>query len=169
MLQLPLRSRWFATAVHLGLWLLLALTLARLGGTSLPYTETAAFTAPAQSIVPVGRITGLFDSASHARRSAPAGEASAFATAYFVPPAPPAPTTRKLEITYLGFYQTGDDPRRVFIKADNALRVSGMGDQIAPNLYVAAAAMQTLTMTNAAAETNVFGLNVKKAVEVPLR
>jgi hypothetical protein len=74
-----------------------------------------------------------------------------------------------VEITYLGYYQTGDDPRRVFLKMDDALFVSAIGDQVATNLFVSEAGLQTLTLTNSAAQTNVLTLNAKKTVEVPIR
>jgi len=169
MLRQTLGSRWLATATHLGLWTLLAAALIRLGGASPQYVETTSHTSPAQSPVPVGRLEHVFDSAPDSKPAVPPGVASAFATSHFVPPPPPPPTTRKVEVTYLGFYQTGDDPRRVFVKLDQALLVSMIGGQIATNLFVSEAAMQTLTLTNSAAQTNVLTLNVKKIVEVPIR
>ena len=169
MLNQTLRSRWFATFVHVGLWTLLAVALIRLGSASSQYLETTSHTSPAQNPVPVARLEHLFDALSGSKPAPAPGRPSAFATTHFVPPAPPPPTTRKVEITYLGFYQTGDDPRRVFVKTDEALLVSTIGGQIATNLFVAEVALQTLTLTNSAAQTNVLTLNVKKVVEVPIR
>ena len=169
MLNQTLRSRWFTTFIQIGLWMLLAVALIQLGSTSPEYLETTSHTSPAQNPVPVARLEHLFDVLPGSKLSPVLGGTSAFATTYFVPPAPPPPTTRKVEITYLGFYQTGDDPRRVFLKTDAALLVSAIGGQIATNLFVADASMQTLTLTNSAAQTNVLTLNVKKVVEVPIR
>jgi hypothetical protein len=169
MLNQTLKSRWFATGVHIGLWTLLAVALIRLGSASPPYLETTSHTSPAQNPVPVARLDHLFDSVPGTKPAPALDGQSAFATTYFVPPAPPIPTTRKVEITYQGFYQTGADPRRVFLKMDDALLVSTIGAQIATNLFVAEAAMQTLTLTNSAAEINVLKLNEKKVVEVPIR
>jgi hypothetical protein len=169
MLNQTLKSRWFTTFVHVGLWALLAVALIMLGGGSLPYLETVSHTSPAQSPVPVARLERLFDSLPALPLSNAPGVSSAFATTYFVPAPPPQPTTRKVEITYLGYYQTGDDPRRVFLKMDDALFVSAIGDQVATNLFVSEASLQTLTLTNSAAQTNVLTLNAKKTVEVPIR
>jgi hypothetical protein len=169
MVNQTLKSRWLTTLVHLGLWALLVVALVKLGGTSPPYLETSSYTAPAQSPVPVARLDRLFDSLPAAQAAAAPGAPSSFATTYFVPPPPPPPTTRKVAITYLGYYQTGDKPRRVFLNLDEALYVSSMGDQIATNLFVAEAGMQTLTLTNTAAQTNVLTLNAKKVLEVPIR
>lgn len=169
MLNQTLKSRWFATSVHLGLWTLLAVALIKLSGASPPYLETSAFTSPAQSPIPVARLDRLFDALPAAVPTNSPGTPSSFATTYFVPPAPPPPTTRKVAITYLGFYETGDGPRRVFLNLDNALHVSSIRDQIATNLFVAEASLQTLTLTNSAAQTNVIKLNEKKVIEVPIR
>jgi hypothetical protein len=74
-----------------------------------------------------------------------------------------------VEITYLGYYETGNARRRVFLKMDEALQVCSLGDQIATNLFVSEAALQRLTLTNSAGQTNVLTLNAKKVVEVPIR
>ena len=169
MLNQTLKSRWFVTFVHVGLWALLAVALIKLGGSSPPYLETLAYTSQVQSPVPVARLERLFDSLPAVTPMTNSAIPSSFATTYFVPPAPPPPTTRKVAITYLGFYQTGDKPRRVFLNMDEVLHVSAIGDQIATNLFVAEAALQTLTLTNSAAQTNVLTLNAKKVVEVPIR
>ena len=169
MLNQTLKSRWFVTFVHVGMWTLLALVLIRLGGAPAIYLETTSHTSPAQSLVPVGRLDHLFDSVPGTNPAAAPGGQSAFATSHFVPPVPPPPTTRKVEITYQGYYQTGGDPKRVFLKMDEAMVVSIIGAQIATNLFVAEAALQTLLLTNSAAQTNLLKLNEKKVVEVPIR
>ena len=169
MLNQTLRSRWFATVMHAGLWTLLAVALIQLGSALPEYLETTSHTSPAQSPVPVARLEHLFDSLPGSIPAPESGGQSAFATTHFVPPKPPPPTTRKVEITYQGFYQTGEDPRHVFVKIDETLLDSTIGGQIATNLFVADAAMMTLTLTNSAAQTNVLTLNTKKVVEVPLR
>lgn len=169
MLQQTLKSRWLTTLVHVGLWTLLVLALVKLGGRSLPYLETVSHTSPPQNPVPVARLERVFDTLPDAKPLNAPDASSAFATTYFVPPPPPPPTTRKVEITYLGYYQTGNDGRRAFLKMDEALLVSSIGDQIATNLFVSEAALQRLTLTNSAGQTNVLTLNAKKVVEVPIR
>jgi hypothetical protein len=169
MVNQTLKSRWFATGVHLGLWALLAAVAIKLGGASQPYLETASHTTPPHSPVPVARLDRLFESLPAAKAATNSGMPSFFATTYFVPPPPPPPTTRKVAITYLGFYQTGELRRRVFLNLDEVLQVCSLGDQIATNLFVAEANVQSAILTNSAAQTNVLMLNAKKVVEVPLR
>jgi hypothetical protein len=171
MLIQTLKSRWFATVLHGALWLLLALAVLRLRGSSPRFLETTSHTSPAQSPVPVARLEKLFTPESESRPK-PTGETnnpSPFATRHFIPPTPAPPTTRKVELTYQGFYQTGEDPKHVFLQVDSALVVSLVGGRIATELFAADAAMQTLTLTNLAGQTNVLMLNTKKTVEVPVK
>lgn len=171
MLSQTLKSRWFTTVLHAGLWLLLALAVLRLRGTSPHFLETTSHTSPAQSPVPVARLETLFAPESGTKHAGETNSLSPFATRYFTPPVTPVvpPTTRKVQLTYQGFYQTGDDPKHVFLQVDSALVVSLVGGRIATELFIADAAMQTLTLTNLAAQTNVLTVNTKKIVEVPVK
>jgi hypothetical protein len=169
MLTQTFKSRWFVSVLHAGLWLLLALAVLRLRGTSPPFLETTSHTSPAQSPVPVTRLENLFAPGSWPKTAGETNSLSPFATRHFIPPTPSPPTTRKIELTYQGFYQTGEDPKHVFLQVDSALVVSLVGGRIATDLFVADAALQTLTLTNLAAQTNVLTLNAKKTVEVPVK
>lgn len=171
MLTQTFKSRWFVTVLHTGLWLLLALAVLRLRGTSPHFLETTSHTSPAESPVPVARLEALFAPESWPKHAGETNSLSPFATRYFTPPVTPVvpPTTRKVELTYQGFYQTGDDPKHVFLQVDSALVVSLVGGRIATELFIADAAMQTLTLTNLAAQTNVLTVNTKKIVEVPVK
>lgn len=166
-----IKGRWFASVLHACLWVLLALMVLRLRGTSPPFHETTSHTSPAHTLVPVARLEHLFASDQWPNLAGETNSLSPFGTRHFIPPVTPvaAPTTRKVELTYQGFFQTGNDPQRVFIKVDDALMLSQLGGQIATNLFVANATMQSLTLTNLAAQTNVLTLNTKKILEVPIR
>ena len=82
---------------------------------------------------------------------------------------PPPPTTRKIEVTYQGFYQTGEGPKQTIFKLGDAFLVAPVGAQIATSLFVADATMQALTLTNLAAQTNIVPLNMKKEIVVPIQ
>ncbi len=84
-------------------------------------------------------------------------------------PPPPPPTTRKIEVTYQGFYQTGDGPKQTIFKLGEAFLVAPIGARIATNLFIAEATMQALTLTNLAAQTNILPLNAKKELVVPIQ
>ena len=44
-----------------------------------------------------------------------------------------------------------------------------VGGMVTTNLFVVDAAMQSLTLTNTAAQTNLLGLNARQVIEVPLK
>lgn len=169
MFNQTIKSRWFVSALHAGLWLLLALAVLRLRGTSPHFLETTSHTSPAQTPVPVARLENLFAPELWPKYARDTNSPSPFATRHFIPPPPPPATTRKVEVTYHGFYQTDEDPKHVFLQVDSALVVTLVGSRIATELFVADATMQALTLTNAVAQTNVLSVNTKKVLEVPVK
>jgi hypothetical protein len=167
MFNQTIKSRWFVSVLHAGLWLLLALAVLRLRGTSPHFLETTSHTSPAQTPVPVTRLENLFAPELWPKYGSDTN--SPFATRHFIPPPPPPTTTRKVEVTYQGFYQTDPDSKHVFLQVDGALVVTLVGSRIATELFVADATMQALTLTNATAQTNVLAVNTKKVLEVPVK
>src|SRR5262245_54018144 len=114
-----LRSRSFAVCVHVGLWLLLYLAVRSFGGGSPIFRDSVPLAAPAQSPAPVAKLEKLFSPGIWPRTIIDTNLASPFFTKYFIPaPTPPVPppTTRKIEITYLGFYETAGSPKHVIVK-----------------------------------------------------
>jgi hypothetical protein len=164
-----IRSRWFAGCVHAGLWLLLYLAVTHLGGRVPEVRDANAAAAALQSPAPVGGLERLFAPEAWPRSLVDTNALNPFFTRYFVPPAPPPPTTRKIEVTYQGFYQTGEGPKHTMFKLGEAYQVAPIGARIATNLFIADATMQALTLTNPAAQTNILPLNVKKELEVPIQ
>jgi hypothetical protein len=97
---------------------------------------------------------------------------SAFGTRHFVPPptpAPPAPTTRKVELTYQGFYLTEEGVKQVMVKMGEAFLVVPEGAKLTANLHTVQAAVMSLILTNEAGNTNLLPLNKQQAVEVPIK
>jgi hypothetical protein len=168
-----LRSRWFAGCVHAGLWLLLYLAVIHLGGQSPAFRENDTFTSPPESPAPVAKLEALFSPGIWPKPLAGASIANPFVTSHFVPapvpPPPPPATTTKIELTYLGFYQTTNGPKQAVCKFFNTFVVSPIGARVASNLFVAQATMQMLTLTNPAAQSNLLTMNKKQEIEVPLR
>jgi len=172
MLSETLRSRWFSGCVHAGLWLLFLLVMTRIGGQRPDFQEArpdpAAVTAP----VPVGKLENLFVPANWSNLAPETGSLNPFITSYFQPPTkppPPSPTTRRIQLTYQGFYQTGNAPRRAVIRFGDALVDVPVGDTVTPTLFVASVTATNLTLTNSAAQTNLLVLNTKKEIEIPIR
>jgi hypothetical protein len=164
-----LRSRWLTWGVHVCLWLLLYLAVIHTGGKTPELTEASASPPPPLSVVPVGRIDSLFSPGQWATPLARTKGLNPFLTDHFVPPsAPPPPTTKKIDATYQGFFQTADGPRQAIVKIGDAFLVTQVGSAVVTNQFVADATMQTLTLTNAA-QTNTLPLNVKRELEVPIK
>ncbi len=165
------RSRGFAWFVKAGLWCLLYLAIADIGGKAPDYALAAASSQPSQSIAPVARLGPLFASIPPPPWSALAlGETNnPFYTRYFVPVSPAPPTTRKIEVTYQGFYEAGEGPKCAVVKVGDTFVVGRVGSSLATNVFVADATLQSLTVTNRAAQPTVLPLNVKKEIEVPIK
>jgi len=172
MLNETLRSRWFSACLHAGLWLLLLFAVLGIGGRQPLFREAEADPLAVVTPVPVAKLENLFASTNWLKQIVEPASQNAFATTHFIPPvvpAPPPPTTRKVEITYQGYYETVGGPRRVMLQVADKLSSIPVGQSVISNLWVAEAIFQTLTLTNSANQTNLLTLNVKKEVEVPLK
>ena len=164
-----LRSRWFVAGVHAGLWLLLYLAVTNLGGKAPDFRDADAVATPPQSPAPVAGLERLFSPGVWPKSLSDTNRLNPFVTRYFIPPAPLPPTTRTIEVTYQGFYQTGAGPKNTIFKLGDAFLVAPIGARIATNLFIAEATMQALTLTNLAAQTNILPLNAKKEIVVPIQ
>ncbi|HEX5219078.1 MAG TPA: hypothetical protein VFZ59_05875 [Verrucomicrobiae bacterium] len=176
-----LRSRGFVIGLHAGLWLLLALVIVGSGFSRHfpPYRESSTNAAIATAPVPVAQLEALFTPAK-ATELVVASQLDLFATTYFVPrtpppaaptkPAPPPPpTTWKVELTYHGFYRSGDGPKNALLRVGDKLVSIPVGSMVVTNLFIVDAVTPRLTLTNTAVQTNVLPLNVKQTIEVPLK
>lgn len=164
-----MRSRQFALLVHVALWSLLIVAVLGMSGTMPPFTEAESFSNPPQSPVPAARLAQLFTPGNSPKSVINTNTLDPFYTRHFIPPQPPAPTTRKFELTYQGFYQSEGGMKQTMIKIGDSFVVTPVGGRVLSNLFAANATMQTLLLTNPAAGTNLLTLNAKKEVEVPIR
>src|SRR5262245_43769246 len=101
-----IRSRWLAGVMHVGLWILLYLALTGLRGPSPGFRVADHSNAPLKSVVPMDKIDSVF-AAPWPRLKPGTNELNPFVTTYFTPPVvlpTPAPTTRKIQLEYHGFY-----------------------------------------------------------------
>jgi hypothetical protein len=169
LLKRTLRHRWFISGVHACLWLLLYLAVTNLGGRAREYHAVDVALSPLQSPAPVAGLVGLFSPTVWSKSLYDTNLLNPFFTRYFVPPAPPPPTTRKIEVTYHGFYQSGDGAKQAIFKLDQAYGAAPIGARIANDLYIANAVIQALTLTNHTAETNIVPLNAKKEITIPIQ
>jgi hypothetical protein len=167
-----LRSRWFAAFIHAGLWVLVFLAAVGLAGKMPDVREQEAFSTPPQDPVPVAKLAPLFGSDLWPKFPTGTNYLGAFYTRYFVPvpaPALPAPTTRKFELIYQGFYGTSDGPKQTVVGIGDGFIIAPIGGRVISNLFVSDASYQALVLTNTTSQTNVLLLNTKKEVEVPIK
>jgi hypothetical protein len=169
-LNQAIRSRWFAACVHVGLWVLLYLALMNLGGRAPEVRDAGTGPSTPQFLAPVAGLERLYAEAGWPKPLLGTNASDPFFTRYFVPPAPPPPpTTRKIYVTYQGFYQISDGPMTtIFIKLDDAFQMAPIGARVATNLFLAGATMQALTLTNLTGQTNILPLNAKTELVVPI-
>ncbi|HTL59204.1 MAG TPA: hypothetical protein VL361_26260 [Candidatus Limnocylindrales bacterium] len=166
-----LRGRPFAVGVHVSLWLLLGLVMFKVGGKAPDFRDSDSFSAPPQNLAPVTTLGSLFASVQWPTSASGEGP-SPFFTRYFVPvpsPEPPPPTTRKIEVTYQGYFQAEGSPKTAILKVGDTFVAAAVGSALETNYFVADATMQTLTLTNQAAQTTLLPLNSKKEIEVPIK
>lgn len=180
MLTETLRTRWFSACLLAGLCVLLLLAVLGGGrGDHQPQLQEA-MTRPGAAItpIPVARLKLLFAVTNQSGIVTNPAALDLFKTSHFLPalqppvkplPAPPPPTTQKVELTYQGYYQTGDGPKFVLLKLGEKLVRIPLGGLVVTNLFVVDAALKTLTLTNTAVQTNILNLNAKQVVEVPLK
>ena len=154
--------------VHAGLWLLLYLAITNLSGKAPEFRDAVAVANPPQSPAPVAGLERLFSPGIWPKSLIDTNRLNPFFTPYFIPPAPPPSTTRKIEVTYQGFYQTGDAPKHIIFKLGDAFKVATVGARIATNIFIAEATMQAMILTNLSAQTNILPLNTKKEIVVPI-
>jgi len=165
-----LRSRWLAGVVHAALWLLLYLAVAGIGGRAPVYREADGSQPPPQTPEAIRRLDRLF--AATPPRPADSNAPNAFFTRHFIPapaPTPPPPTTRKIELVYQGFFTADNGAPQTMVKLGEKYLITPAGSNLTANLFVAQAAVLSLTLTNPAGQTNLLPLNVKKEVEVPIK
>jgi hypothetical protein len=168
-LKKTLRSRWFVVGVHASLWFLLYLAASTLRGKVPDYREANSVSSTPQSPAPVAGLQRLFSPGVWPKSLNDTNLTNPFFTRYFVPPPPPPPTTRKIDVTYQGFYQNGTGPKMAIFKLDDAFTVAPIGSTIAIGLSIADVTVQALTLTNLTAQTNIVPLNAKKEIIVPLK
>ncbi len=166
-----LRSRWFAVSVHIGLWFLLFVAVTKFGGKAPVYRDAVALSSPAQSPAPVGKLERLSTPGIWPTILKDTNAVSLFFTKHFIPPLtppPPKPTTRKIDITYLGFSDAEGSARLVYFKLADAIEVKAVGAHVTTNWFIGGAAFQSLSLTNLAAQSTLVPLNEKKQIEVPI-
>lgn len=167
-----LRSRSFAVGVHAALWVLLILVIIKVGGKAPDFRDAESSPTAPRTVAPIPKLVQLFEPAQWPGPLPSTEGSSPFFTRYFVPvasPTAPPPTTKKIEVTYQGYFETSDGPRNAVIKVADVFMVIPVGGSVATNFFVGEASMQSLTLTNPTAPPTILPLNSKKEIEVPVK
>jgi len=166
------KSRFVAGALILGLAVLLFFAVAGLGS-RLPAFPSGKYPIIGSIVdAPLEQIDALQNVSSWPRLDAKQNTSNPFFTMHFQPPPPPPPpkpaTSRKVDLTYQGFFETPVGGRHAFVKVGDGLVVGPAGTKVVADLMVKEMNLRTLTMTNQSAQTNLLEFNQKKTIEVPM-
>lgn len=162
------RDCWIAIALLAGLLGLVALVLRDYGVRLPEFPTTSTRSIPMLQPLSTNEFARLFPTEPATITRQDPKLSSPFFTAHFQPPQPKPPTTRKVNMTYLGLTESADGRRRAFLRIDQEIRITSVGESIIADLAVADMDLRSLSLTNSAAETNLLQFKVSKAVEVPI-
>lgn len=84
-------------------------------------------------------------------------------------PPPPPPTTRKVEVTYRGFFETSVGVRRAVVQVADQQVLAGRGDKVVGDYLAGEIELRHLTLTNAAGQSVRFEFAKAQPIEVPAK
>jgi hypothetical protein len=168
MLRAVERDRWIALLLLAGLVALLVMAIQQLG-VGIPEFPVAASRSPTSDApVPVGRLKDLFVAARVPPLGVGTNAPGAFHTTQFQPPPPKPPTTRKVDLTYLGYVKSASGEKRAYVRVGETNFIGPVTSNVVADLTVVEIGLRTLVLTNQAAQTNVLQFRTLKSVEVPV-
>jgi hypothetical protein len=167
MLKSVERDRWIAALLLIGLVVLLGFVV-RHFGVDIPEFPASHRRPPAPTaVVPIGRLDALDSLFKVPQLWRPTNPVTPFYTTHFQPPPPKPPTTRKVDLTYVGHFRASGGERRAYVRVGDNLFVGPTGSNVVADLTVTDIALRTLTLKSPT-QTNVLEFKVLKQVEVPL-
>jgi hypothetical protein len=119
------------------------------------------------------RLAQLFAPASLTALAPITNLAAPFTTAYFQPPPPPPPPdpnikkTKKVTLTYNGFFETNAGEKRAYVGVGSALAMLPLGAPVISDLMLSNIARVQLTLKRAGTQEVVVPFRGSTEVEVP--
>lgn len=162
----------------LSLTLLAALGLAQILRDLVPSTTTSHTPNPSikktQPTPPLQPALSLFTTNAVPSPSPQPEQTSAFHTSHFVPPPKPpppaAPTTKTVELTYLGFLQANtNSPKLALVQNADQQWTGSLGSNLVANVFIADITQTSLTVTNTEGQTNQLPFRTKTSLEIPIQ
>jgi len=164
MLKSVQRDRWIAGLLLIGLVTLFVWVVRDLG------VEIPAFPArenhQGAATVAVARLDAL--EALFRVPQLGVGTTTPFATTYFQPPPAKPLTTRKVDLTYLGYIESAAGEKRAYVRVGDQVFIGPVGSNVVANLAVVEIARNQLTLVSPT-QTNTLAFQAQKQVEVPVQ
>jgi hypothetical protein len=114
------------------------------------------------------QLEGLFAPGAAWPRATATNLVSPFHTTHFQPAPVKPPTTRKVELTYLGFLRGSVGPLQAFVQVGETNFIGPVGSQVLADLRVVEIAPEALLLRNSAAQTNRLEFNRRQSIEIPV-
>jgi hypothetical protein len=152
--------------------LVLILVMQDLGGRlpDLPRPESAA--SPAGMGPTNSRVRDLFLPAAIGRVKPATNLPPPFVTTFFQPPSPPpsanAKHTRKVSISYDGFFQTNAGEKRAYVRVGGAMTLLSPGAPVVSDLMISNIDRLTLTLKRGSTQDVVVPFRGSTEVEIPV-
>ncbi|MCL5096576.1 MAG: hypothetical protein M1608_03385 [Candidatus Omnitrophica bacterium] len=84
------------------------------------------------------------------------------------PPAAPAPSTRKVDLLYQGYYSTSQGEKRAYVLVGDQLLVGPIGTKVLANLVISDISLRTLTLKDDVGKEIRLNFDAKTTLEIPL-
>ncbi|MBP7828069.1 MAG: hypothetical protein KA236_16155 [Verrucomicrobia bacterium] len=161
---------YLVAAVVAGVSLLVLILLARdLGGAMPILPRFTAVPAPAGAGPTNPRLKEMFAPATLTQLAPATNLPAPFATTFFQPPPPPpAKKTRKVKLTYHGFFETAAGEKRAFVNVGGATTLLSLGAPVVSDLMISNIQRLELTLRRAVTQEVVIPFRGSTEVEVPI-
>lgn len=167
------RSYATATAVFAIAGLVLILLLRDVGGELPALPQFVPATAPGNLGPTNGHLAKMFTPAALATVAPAANLPTPFVTAFFQPPPPPPPPdpkikkTRKVALTYNGFFETSTGEKRAYLLVGGAMAMLPTGAPVISDLMISNIQRLQLTLVRGSTQEVAVPFRGSTEVEVP--
>lgn len=159
------RTLWFSVLLLAGLLVLLVAVFFGFGGTLPALRPLPLGGETVNAVFPQRSFEGLFATSALPPLTVPSNAINPFYTLYFQPP--PPPPTKKVQLVYAGCVVSSTGLHQAYVRLGDTLLILTNGAKVVADHAIQNIAVKSVTLTNAAGQTNVIEFNVPKALEVP--
>jgi hypothetical protein len=166
----PFDRSYLVAAAVVAVGLLVSILLVRDLGGDLPGLPRFTPSTPPATLGPTDdRLKELFAPETLARLTPATNLPPPFVTAFFQPPPPPpAKKTRKVTLTYHGFFETADGEIRAVVGVGGAPTLLSLGTPVVSDLMISNIQRLELTLRRAVTQEVIVPFRGSTEVEVPV-